>query len=134
MWWVDIEDFVGRSAASCRAERERTTARLLYALLRNLTLYAKTPGFAEDVSLTRFAVLEPVPALGDPLASFSTLESVAGVLRELIETALGSGREGPLKTLKLPPREGRWRIYGRWRATSPRTPTQEGLARRRPRA
>ena len=102
VWWVDIEDFVGRSAASCRAERERTTARLLYALLRNLTLYAKTPGFAEDVSLTRFAVLEPVPALGDPLASFSTLESVAGVLRELIETALGSGREGPLKTLKLP--------------------------------
>ena len=102
VWWVDIEDFVGRSAASCRAERERTTARLLYALLRNLTLYAKTPGFAEDVSLTRFTVLEPVPTLGDPLASFSTLESVAGVLRELIETALGSGREGPLKTLKLP--------------------------------
>ena len=102
VWWVDVEDFVGRLAASCRAERERTTARLLYGLLRNLTLYAKTPGFAEDVSLTRFSVLEPVPALGDPLASFSTLESVAGVLRELIETALGAGREGPLKTLKLP--------------------------------
>ena len=103
VWWFDIEDWVGRVAASCRAERERTTARLLHTLLRNLELYAKTPAFAEDVSLAQFSVLEPVPALGDPLASFNALESIAGVLRELIETALGLGREGALKTLKLPP-------------------------------
>ena len=103
VWWFDLEDWVGRVAASCRAERERTTARLLYALLRNLERYAKTPAFAEDVSLAQFGVLEPVPALGDPLASFNALESIAGLVRELIESALGVGREGTLKTLKLPP-------------------------------
>ena len=103
VWWYDLEDWVGRSAASCRAERERTTARLLYALLRNLTLYAATPTFAEDAGLVHFKVLEPVPAFGDPLASFNALESIAGVIRELIETALALGREGTFKALKLPP-------------------------------
>jgi hypothetical protein len=102
VWWDGLEAVLQRLAASCRAERERLTVRILYATLRNLAHYAKLDTFAEDVGLARFRVTEAVSERSNPLLSMSDLDSIAALLREFVETALNFKGEGsPYRELQL---------------------------------
>ncbi|NBC95963.1 MAG: hypothetical protein GVY27_06380, partial [Deinococcus-Thermus bacterium] len=67
----ELDRFAEGLAAAWRAERERTTARVLYATLRNLERYKKQDAYVHDVNLRQFRVVEPVPARVDPLVSLS---------------------------------------------------------------
>ncbi len=86
--WAEVEGTLGRLAATYRAERERYTVRLLYGVLRNLTHYAQTPTFAQDVTLVHFEVSEAVLERTDPLYSFNDVESVTELLREFLKLIL----------------------------------------------
>lgn len=102
-WWDDIEDFVQRTAASWRADRERAMARLAFATLQNLEKYSQTDGFAEDTNLRRFQVTVPLPERDDPLVSFSDPESLAEIARNLVEAILSVRDEkGLLADVDLP--------------------------------
>lgn len=102
VWWDDVDEFVQRVAAGWRAERDRFTARIVYATLQNLHRNAERRTFAEDVSLRGFQVLEPIPPLGDPLVSLSDLDSLAEIVRELVNLVMTLGRPGsPYPTLAL---------------------------------
>lgn len=103
-WWDDVEDFVHRTAASWRAQRDRITSRLVYATMQNLEVHSKAPGFEQDVNLRRFKVTVPVPEREDPLVSFSDLESLAEIVRNLIEAVLSVRDErGLLSQLEIQP-------------------------------
>ena len=103
VWWSEMDGVIGELAVRSRAERERTTARLLFAVVRNLERYLKTPEGAADIPLARFHVVDAVPERDDPLISLNDLESLAALIRDLIETvmALGEGT-GPYKTVDMP--------------------------------
>lgn len=103
VWWDDLERVLQRLAASYRAERDRQTARALYATLRNLAHYARSGTFAQDANLAHFRVLEPVPELSDPLVSITTVESIVELLRELATIALTFKQPGsPYAALSIP--------------------------------
>ena len=103
VWWSELEATVHELAVRCRAERERTTARLLFAVVRNLERYLKTPEGAADIPLAHFQVVDSVPERDDPLISLNDLESLAALIRDLTETimALGEGT-GPFKNVAMP--------------------------------
>jgi hypothetical protein len=84
----ELDRFAEGLAAAWRAERERTTARLLYATLRNLERFKKTDAFTRDVNLRQFRVVEPVPARVDPLVSLSDVDSLAVIAREVVDAIL----------------------------------------------
>jgi hypothetical protein len=84
----EIDRFAEGSAAAWRAERERVTARLLYATLRNLERFRATDAFSRDVNLRQFKVVEPLPARVDPLVSLSDVDSLAVIARDVIEAIL----------------------------------------------
>jgi hypothetical protein len=84
----ELDRFAEGLAAAWRAERERTTARLLYATLRNLERYKKQDAFVRDVNLRQFRVVEPVPARVDPLVSLSDVDSLAVIAREVVDAIL----------------------------------------------
>lgn len=94
VWWHELEGLTGRLAATYRAERERHTARILYALLRNLALWSKHPSFEDDRNLADFRVQEPVPEISDPLAPLNSPASIAGLVQEVVETILYLQRPG----------------------------------------
>lgn len=103
VWWEELEHVVLRLSASWRAERDRITPRLVYATLRNLQRYAEDRGFATDVNLRGFKVLEPLPEREDPLISLSDIDSLSELARELIDLvmSLGHGR-GTFPQLEVP--------------------------------
>ncbi len=102
VWWHEIERVVQRLAASCRAERERMTSRLLYALLRNFTLYAKEPTFSSDSNLAAFKVKVAIPEFSDPLVSLTDLDNIAALIHEIIDIILQLKEEGsPYSSLKI---------------------------------
>ncbi len=84
----EVERFAENLAAAWRAERERVTPRLLYATLRNLERYKHASGFARDVNLRQFRVVEPLPARVDPLVSLSDTGSLSVICRDLVEAVL----------------------------------------------
>ncbi|MBS3933802.1 MAG: hypothetical protein KGZ35_05540 [Truepera sp.] len=103
VWWDDLERVLQRLAAGYRAERDRQTARLLYATLRNLARCARSDTFAQDVNLAHFQVVEPVPELTDPLVSITSADSVFELLRELATIALTFKQaDSPYAALSLP--------------------------------
>jgi len=81
---------------------QRYELRLAYAFLQNFEAYARTPSFARDFNLSKFALSEPIPALSDPLVTLDDEEIAAALMREVFEIALrlGDGRTYPLP---LPP-------------------------------
>ena len=103
VWWSEMEVTVHELAVRCRAERERTTARLLFAVVRNLERYLKTPEGVADTALSQFKVVDAVPERDDPLISLNDLESLAALIRDLTETimALGEGT-GPFRNVSMP--------------------------------
>jgi hypothetical protein len=102
VWNHELELVLQQMAVQYRVEKDRMTARLLYGLTRNLDNYVATPDFARDAQLTSFQITEPVPELQDPLASFSTPETILALLQEFIEILFSLGHEGQYKDLKLP--------------------------------
>jgi hypothetical protein len=102
VWNHDLELVLQQMAVQYRVERDRLTARLIYALGRNLDSYASTSDFAKDIQLASFQVTEPIPELQDPLASFSSAETIMALLQEFVDTVFSLGYEGQYKELKLP--------------------------------
>jgi hypothetical protein len=102
VWNHDLELVLQQIAVQYRVERDRLSARLLYALGRNLDSYVSTPDFVKDAQLTSFQVTEPMPELQDPLVSFSSAETIVALLQEFVDTVFSLGYEGQYKDLKLP--------------------------------
>jgi hypothetical protein len=103
VWWHDLDRLVMRMAASLRAERDRFTARLLYATHRNIQRYGVRSDYQTDVNLANFKVVEPMPRRDDPLVSVDDLDSVAELIREILVTIMGFGNPGtPLAGVQLP--------------------------------
>ena len=94
VWWDQVDEFVLKVAAGWRAERERQTARLVYATLQNLQRNSGRSTFDQDVNLRGFQVAEPIPQVNDPLVSLSDLDSLAEIVRELINVVMTLGKSG----------------------------------------
>lgn len=84
----DVERFAEGVAATWRAERERATARIMFATLRNLERFRNTPGFERDANLRQFRVTEPLPPRIDPLVSLSDVDSLQVIAKDVVETVL----------------------------------------------
>lgn len=103
VWWYELDRFITQLAASLRAERDRYTARLLYATHRNLMRFSGTGEYDRDVNLSRFRVIEAIPARDDALVSVDDLDSLSELVREVISTIMNLGEPGtPLAGLELP--------------------------------
>lgn len=112
VWDHELGRFVLKVAGGLRAERERYTARLVYALNRNLHAYLRTEQSHGDWELKRFKVTEPIPGVDDPLFSMNDLDSLATLVRETIDcvnsladpsgpyTALGVRSGGELEAMR----------------------------------
>lgn len=85
VWGRDTERFAHAVAAVWRAERERTSARLLHATLRNLDRYRQAETFSQDVNLRQLTVVEPLPERTDPLLSLSDVDSLATLAQDVVE-------------------------------------------------
>lgn len=81
----EIERFAEGVAAGWRAERERVTARLLYATMRNYERYRDSDAFVQDSNLRQFTVVEAIPDLIDPLVSLSDVDSLVVIARDVID-------------------------------------------------
>ena len=103
VWWEELEEVVRGLAAAWRAERDRLTPRLVYAMLRNLRRFANEPGFSRDTALQKFKVKEPLPEREDPLISLSDVDSLGELARELIDLIMSLGQSrGALARLEVP--------------------------------
>ncbi|MFO7544275.1 MAG: hypothetical protein R6W77_02145 [Trueperaceae bacterium] len=103
VWWDDVDELIQRVAAAWRAERDRYTARIVYATIQNLQRNAERRTFSQDLSLRGFQVFEPIPPLRDPLVSLSDLDSLSEIVRELINLVMTLGRPGsPYPDLAVP--------------------------------
>ena len=101
-WWDELDDFIIKVAAGWRAERERSTARLLYATLRNLSRYSSRKTFVKDINLRNFTVDESIPERVDPLVSLSDLDSLAEIAREVVNLVTTIGKpNGPYSHLEI---------------------------------
>ena len=102
VWWDSLDEFVLKVAASWRAERDRYTARLMYATLQNLQRNSVRKTFGQDVNLRSFQVREAIPEVPDPLVSLSDVDSLAEIVREMINTVMTMGKSGsPFPTLQV---------------------------------
>lgn len=88
VWWDGINQRLQNLAMTYRAEPNRHTVRLVYATLRNLALFAKTPAFAKDPELQSFKVKKAIPEYSDPLLSLNDLESLTALLSDIVTTIL----------------------------------------------
>lgn len=103
VWWSEIEDLIQELAGRCRAEKNRATARLLYALSRNLELTVKDTASSKDLNLLHFQVKEPVPERLDPLVSLNNLDNLTDLVREIIEIIIAiADRQGLYQRLEAP--------------------------------
>ena len=101
VWWSDMDQIIQSIAVSSRAEKGRYTARLLYAVCRNLELYARKPTFSGDLNLAKFTVLEAVPERADPLLSLSDFKSLSELVKEIIEVIIALGSSGSYESLDV---------------------------------
>lgn len=81
----EIERFAEGVAAGWRAERERVTARLLYATMRNFERHRDSDAFVHDANLRSFTVQYPIPERIDPLVSLSDVDSLVVIARDVID-------------------------------------------------
>ena len=88
-WRSDLFDELHDLASKLRNEAGRPTARILYATLHNLDQYADHPEFSSDLNLAKFQIISTVPAPNDPLANFSTSETITNLLDDLANRLLG---------------------------------------------
>lgn len=88
VWRHDLDRFVRRLASGLRAERDRYTARLLYAVQRNLHLYSQTEPARGDERLQNFAVSEAMPDHDDPFLSVNDVDSLAELVNETIDSIM----------------------------------------------
>ncbi len=84
----EVERFAEGTAAAWRAERERITARVLYATMRNFERFQATQAFEHDANLRQFRVVEPVPDRVDPLVSLSDVDSLVSIARDVVDTVM----------------------------------------------
>lgn len=104
VWRDELSVTLNRLAASYRAEKQRHTMRLIYALLRNLARYRGAEDFAADVNLARFRVSEPLPKVNDPLVSLTDVSLVSELLGELVALVFDLKSPGSLyRELELAP-------------------------------
>ena len=105
VWRFDLNRFVRRLASGLRAERDRNTARLLYATHRNLHAYAVNENCRGDAQLSRFKVSEALPNHDDPFFSSTDVDSLGELVRETIDSVLRlADPNGPFRHLGV--REG----------------------------
>lgn len=103
VWWLELDRFMTKVAASLRAERDRFTARLLYATHRNLLRYGAAGEYRNDANLSGFRVTEAMPARDDALVSVDDLDSLVELVREILSTVMELGEPGTvLEGLELP--------------------------------
>lgn len=101
-WWEGLGTVMQNLATTYRAEPERHTVRILYALLRNLGQYARTETFAHDLTLAHLTVKESVPDYTDPLISLNDVESIGELIREIAEVALSlKSQRSPYQALNI---------------------------------
>lgn len=84
----EVERFAEGMAAAWRAERERITARVLYATMRNFERFQATKAFLHDANLRQFRVVEPVPDRVDPLVSLSDVDSLVSIARDVVDAVM----------------------------------------------
>lgn len=84
----EVERFAEGMAAAWRAERERVTARVLYATMRNFERFQATKAFGHDANLRQFRVVEPVPDRVDPLVSLSDVDSLVLIARDVVDAVM----------------------------------------------
>lgn len=94
VWWHELERFMIQAGASLRAERDRYTARLLYATHRNLLRYGAGGDYHGDANLSGFRVQEAIPARDDALVSVDDLDSLVELVREILSTVMELGESG----------------------------------------
>jgi len=103
VWWSEMDTTIHEIAAQCRAEKDRVTARLIYALGRNLEKHFKQQKKVTDIGLARYQVLEAVPERVDPLISLNDIESISGLIRDVVEVIVSLGEGiGPYATVDMP--------------------------------
>ncbi len=95
VWWHDIEEVIQQLAVRCRVEKDRNMARLLYAISRNIARYTEDHS-AKIEQLEQFKVLIPVTDFDDPLVSFSNLESMTDLVRDIVTIIMSLGVKGTL--------------------------------------
>jgi hypothetical protein len=104
VWRHDLDRFVRRLAGGLRAERDRYTARLLYATHRNLHHYSQSEAAAGDGDLQRFRVSEAIPDHDDPFLSVNDIDSLVELVRETIESVLSlADLQGEYGSLRVRP-------------------------------
>ncbi len=103
VYWTRLRRYLKRIARGL-VGGQRYELRLAYAFLQNFEAYSQTPGFGRDFNLSKFKLVEPIPALSDPLVTLDDEEIARALLRELFQIALrlADGRTYPLP---LPPEE-----------------------------
>lgn len=84
----EVDRFAEGMAAAWRAERERVTARVLYATMRNFERFRATKAFGHDANLRQFRVVEPTPDRVDPLVSLSDVDSLVVIARDVVDAAM----------------------------------------------
>ena len=94
VWWFELDRFITQVAASLRAERDRYTARILYATHRNLVRYGSSQDYRQDANLSRFVIRDALPARDDALVSVDDLDSLAELVREILSTVMTLGEPG----------------------------------------
>ena len=103
VWWEDVKRSFRHLATTYRAETERHTVRIMYAMLRNLEQHSKSPNFSSDTALENFKVYESVPDYVDPLVSLNDIEAITGMVTDIAEHILHfKNPKYPLHMLALP--------------------------------
>ncbi len=103
VWWSELEDVLQELAARCRAEKDRATARLLYALSRNLDHLVRISATGHEVSLAHYQTPEAIPERLDPLVSLNNLENLSDLLREITQAVMSiADGQGLYSRLNVP--------------------------------
>ena len=91
VWWHDVEEVMQQLAVRSRVEKDRGTARLLYALLRNIERYSEETTFSTDVALEHFIPTVAVADHNDPLVSLNDIDTLTELTREIISIIMSLG-------------------------------------------
>lgn len=94
VWWHNMEEIIQQLAIRCRVEKDRSMARLLYALTRNLERYIEKTDL--DLENLQPKVLIAITDYDDPLVSFGNLETLNVLVRDVVEIIMNLGIKGSL--------------------------------------
>ena len=105
VWWHEVEELMQQLAVRSRVEKDRATARLLYALLRNIERYSQDEHFSDDIGLEHFMVEVAVADHNDPLVSLNDVDTLTELTREIIGITMSLGDvSSPYPALHTPRR------------------------------